>query len=157
LNCNRKKKIELLVCTYHEHFDHKSDMFECASQKIVSINKMFVISRHQRSHGLAVRTLDSESSNPSSNLGGTYIFAFSVFFLRQPLIWLSSLSSLISLVFLLKNKSDNSILQLGPVYFCFFFRPAPSETRVSTNHDSQRVLENRDSNAKSTGEKGRPQ
>lgn len=25
-------------------------------------------------HGLAVRTLDSESSNPSSNLGGTLLF-----------------------------------------------------------------------------------
>ena len=27
-------------------------------------------------HGLAVRTLDSESSNPSSILGGTFLFFF---------------------------------------------------------------------------------
>jgi hypothetical protein len=32
------------------------------------------VTTHQRSHGLAVRTLDSESSNPSSNLGGTLVF-----------------------------------------------------------------------------------
>ena len=33
------------------------------------------------SHGLVVRTLDSESSNPSSNLGGTLIFTFRFIFL----------------------------------------------------------------------------
>ena len=34
----------------------------------------------QWSHGLVVRTLDSESSNPSSNLGGTSSFLFYFFF-----------------------------------------------------------------------------
>ena len=33
---------------------------------------------NKRSHGLVVRTLDSESSNPSSNLGGTF-FIFLIF------------------------------------------------------------------------------
>ena len=33
-----------------------------------------------RSHGVMVSTLDFESSDPSSNLGGTYIFSFFFFF-----------------------------------------------------------------------------
>jgi hypothetical protein len=55
--------------------------------------------------------LDSESSNPSSNLGGTYFPCDIYLFLRQPF--------LISLVFLLKNKSDNSIVQLRMFDFAF--------------------------------------
>jgi hypothetical protein len=75
---------------------------------------MFVSNCHLRSHGLAVRTLDSESSNPSSNLGGTYFPCDIYLFLRQPF--------LISLVFLLKNKSDNSIVQLRMFDFAFLQR-----------------------------------
>ena len=39
-----------------------------------------------RSHGVMVSTLDSESSDPSSNLGGTYlIFSQSHW---EPVLWL---------------------------------------------------------------------
>ena len=41
--------------------------------------------RAARFHGLVVRTLDSESSNPSSNLGGTSLLHFVIHFLFKNL------------------------------------------------------------------------
>ena len=40
----------------------------------ISTNRKMRGGHMVRFHGLVVRTLDSESSNPSSNLGGTFIF-----------------------------------------------------------------------------------
>jgi hypothetical protein len=42
------------------------------------LNKLLNRIKQQGSHGLVVRTLDSESSNPSSSLGGTYNFMYFV-------------------------------------------------------------------------------
>ena len=40
----------------------------------------FALRQQVRSHGVMVSTLDFESSDPSSNLGGTYIFFLIPFF-----------------------------------------------------------------------------
>lgn len=41
---------------------------------------VFIRDNYDWSHGLAVRTLDSESSNPSSNLGGTFFLLCAPFY-----------------------------------------------------------------------------
>ena len=63
------------------------------------------------SHGLVVRTLDSESSNPSSNLGGTFsliLFLFCLigfYFFPWMIIFLFSLTTFDRLLFLSVNDN----------------------------------------------------
>ena len=51
---------------------------DASSAQVVGLQLLELqgLNKNVRSHGVMVSTLDSESSDPSSNLGGTYFFLF---------------------------------------------------------------------------------
>ena len=60
-------------------FEFGTLLYRCAKNKKDMLKKassVFWYLPRERSHGVMVSTLDSESSDPSSNLGGTYNIFF---------------------------------------------------------------------------------
>ena len=103
----------------HQWFPHSVASCQRYFQKFYHgriINVNFSPSIHRRSHGVMVSTLDFESSDPSSNLGGTY-FYFSIFLFLLIFLLQLSIFLLLNFYFTVFRHKSNELLINTIFYF----------------------------------------
>ena len=115
----RRKKDETVQRMQHQWFPHSVASCQRYFQKFYHgriINVNFSLSIHRRSHGVMVSTLDFESSDPSSNLGGTY-FYFSIFLFLLIFLLQLSIFLLLNFYFTVFRHKSNELLINTIFYF----------------------------------------
>ena len=121
----------------HQWFPHSVASCQRYFQKFYHgriINVNFSLSIHRRSHGVMVSTLDFESSDPSSNLGGTY-FYFSIFLFLLIFLLQLSIFLLLNFYFTVFRHKSNELL-INTIFYFILIKSG----RLPTHADSFPVL-----------------